>query len=128
MDYRSEVAGRFLRIIALVALILGLADAARLLGVTAPTDSPLARLGATTFAYLAAFCLARLFAAVGLWLRARWGVVLLVLATTAELALYLFGSPHVQLDAIGFAVRLLLLIGILAIIAMRLRWGRANDG
>jgi hypothetical protein len=127
MELRGEIAGRYLRIIALVALLLGLADAARLLGVTGGSQSPLSMLGTGGFVYLTIFCLARLFAAVGLWIRASWGAVLLVGATVAELGLVLMGSPHVQLDAFGFGLRLVLLLGILLIFGLRFRWGRAQE-
>ncbi len=127
MDLRSEIAGRYIRIIALVTLLVGLADAARLLGVSAGSQSPLAVLGAGGFVYLATFSLARLFAAVGLWIHASWGAVLLIGATAAELGLFLFGSPHVELDAFGFALRLVLLVSIVLVIVLRFRWGRAQD-
>jgi ABC-type uncharacterized transport system permease subunit len=121
------MSGRYIRIIAVVALVLGLSDAARLLGVYTGADSPLATLGTTGFAFLALFCVARLFAAVGLWIRASWGAVLLLAAIIAELALYLSGSPDVQISAIGFAVRLLLLVSILVIFAYGLLVRRARD-
>src|SRR5690606_29344175 len=108
MDFKGEIAGRFVRIIAIVALLVGLGDAARLLGVTSGSVSPLAELGPAGFVYLAVFCLSRLFAAVGRWLRASWGAVLLVGATTVELVMFLAGNRDVLLDAIGFAIRLLL--------------------
>jgi hypothetical protein len=119
--------GRYIRIVAIVALMLGLTDAARLLGVTTGGASPLALLGPTGFAYLAIFCLARLFAAVGLWIRSSWGAVLLLGATTAELVLYLAGSPDVQMSAFGFAVRLLLLASLVVIFVLNLRLRRAHD-
>lgn len=119
--------GRYIRIIAIVTLALGLTDAARLLGVTTGGASPLALLGPTGFGYLAVFCLARLFAAVGLWIRSSWGAVLLLGATTAELALYLSGSPDVQISAVGFIVRLLLLASLIVIFVLDLRLRRAHD-
>lgn len=118
--------GRYIRIVAVIALLLGLADAARLLGVTSP-GSPLATLGPAGFTYLAVFSLSRLFAAVGLWIRASWGAVLLVGATAAELGLYLSGSPDVQMSILGFVLRLLLLAGILVIFLLSLRLRRAHD-
>lgn len=127
MDFKGEVAGRYVRIVAIIALLLGLADAARLLGVSTGSVSPLATLGTAGFVYLAIFCLARLFAAVGLWIRASWGAVLLVAATAAELLLYLFGNPDVRLDAIGFALRLVLLIAITVIFVLAVRMRRAHD-
>lgn len=120
----AEPAGRYARIIAIVALLLGLNDASRLLGVQGGDVSPLSVLGVTGFTYLAVFALARLFAAVGLWIKASWGAVLLVGATTVEVALFLLGNPDVQMGAVGFAVRLVLLAGIALIFVMSLRFRR----
>ncbi len=123
MDLNSELAGRYLRIIAIIALLLGLADAARLLGVSSGAQSPITQLGTAGFAYLATFSVARLFAAVGLWIRASWGGVLLAGATLVELALYLAGVPEVRMDAFGFAIRLLLVgsLGVLFVLNLRMR-------
>ena len=127
MDFKGEIAGRYVRIVAIIALLLGLSDASRLLGVSTGTASPIAMLGTTGFAYLAIFCLSRLFAAVGLWIRASWGAVLLAGATTVELVLYLFGSKDVQMSAFGFAVRLLLVVSIGVLFALSVRLRRAHD-
>ena len=127
MDFKGEVAGRYVRIVAIIALLLGLADAARLLGVSSGTVSPLQTLGTAGFVYLAIFCLARLFAAVGLWIRASWGAVLLVGATVVELVMYLVGNPDVRIDAIGFALRLVLLAAISVIFVLSFRMRRAHD-
>ena len=129
MDFKSPIAGRYLRIVAIIALLLGLSDAARLLGVTGGTaESPIVVLGVSGFTYLAIFAMARLFAAVGLWIRASWGAVLLVGATTIELGLYLLGSRDVQMSALGFAVRLVLLVSIVLIFILSLRFReRAHD-
>jgi len=129
MDFKSPIAGRYVRIVAIIALLLGLSDAARLLGVTGGSaESPLVVLGVSGFTYLAIFALARLFAAVGLWIRASWGAVLLVGATAIELGMYLFGTGDVQMSALGFAVRLVLLASIVLIFVLSLRFReRAHD-
>ena len=127
MDFKGEVAGRYIRIVAIIALLLGLADAARLLGVSSGSVSPLATLGTAGFIYLAIFCLARLFAAVGLWIRASWGAVLLVGATAVELGMYLMGNRDVHLDPIGFALRLVLLVAITVVFVLSIRMRRAHD-
>ena len=127
MDFQSALAGRYLRIVAIIALLLGLVDAARLLGVSSGARSPITQLGATGFAYLAVFCLARLFAAVGLWIRASWGAVLLGSATTVELLMYLFRNKDVTISAFGFAVRLLLVVSVAALLILSLRTRRARD-
>jgi len=84
----------------------------RLLGVSTGAQSPIELLGVAGFTYLAAFSLAQLFAAVGLWIRASWGAVLLVGATVLELGMYLFGNRDIQMSALGFAIRLVLLVSI----------------
>lgn len=127
MDFKSELAGRYLRIVAIIALLLGLSDASRLLGVSSGAASPITELGATGFAYLAVFCLARLFAAVGLWIRASWGAVLLGLATTIELLMFFFGNRDVTISMVGFGVRLLLLVSVAALLFLSFRMRRAHD-
>ena len=127
MDFKGDITGRLVRVIAIVALLVGLGDAARLLGVNSGAISPLAQLGPAGFAYLAVFCLARLFAAVGLWIGASWGAVLLVGATSIELVLFLTGNRDIHLDIVGFGVRLLLVVGVVLLIVLSLRMRRAHD-
>ena len=40
MDLTSPIAGRYVRIVAIIALLLGLSDAARLLGVASGEPAP----------------------------------------------------------------------------------------
>jgi hypothetical protein len=129
MDFKAPIAGRYVRIVAIIALLLGLSDAARLLGVSGNSgESPLTVLGTAGFTYLAIFALARLFAAVGLWIRASWGAVLLVGATLIELGMYVLGNTDVQMSALGFAVRVVLLASITIIFVLSLRFReRAHD-
>jgi hypothetical protein len=128
MDFKSPIAGRYVRIVAIIALLLGLNDASRLLGVSSGSQSPIAIMGAAGFTYLAVFALARLFAAVGLWIRASWGAVLLVGATGIELVMFLMGNRDVQLSPLGFAVRLVLMVSIALIFVLSLRFReRAHD-
>ncbi|MBS3848876.1 DUF6163 family protein [Devosia sp. J2-20] len=126
MDFNAPPIGIYIRIVAIISLLLGLNDAARLLGVNLGAVSPISTMGMTGFVYLAIFALARLFAAVGLWIKASWGAVLLVGATGVELALYLLGSSDVDMTAIGFAVRLVLLASIIIIFALSIRNSRAR--
>jgi hypothetical protein len=129
MDFILEPAGRYIRVVAIIALLLGLNDASRLLGVTSGDQSPLTTLGPAGFTYLALFALARLFAAVGLWIKASWGAVLLVSATSVELLMFLLGNRDVQMSAIGFAVRLVLLTAIILVFVLswRVRRARVHD-
>lgn len=126
MDFTAPSLGIYIRIVAIISLLLGLNDAARLLGVNLGAVSPISVMGMTGFVYLAIFALARLFAAVGLWIKASWGAVLLVGATAAELALYLLGNPDIAMTAFGFAVRVVLLVAILVILVLSFRLSRAR--
>lgn len=128
MDFNTPIAGRYVRIVAIISLLLGLNDASRLLGVSTGAQSPIDILGVTGFVYLAVFSMAQLFAAVGLWIRASWGAVLLVAATVLELGMYLLGSKDVQMSALGFAIRLVLLVSIVVVFVLSVRMReRAHD-
>jgi hypothetical protein len=129
MDFNAQPIGIYVRIVAIISLLLGLNDASRLLGVNLGSVSPIAAMGMTGFVYLSIFALARLFAAVGLWIKASWGAVLLVGVTVVELALYLMGSTDVGMSAFGFAVRVALLAAIVVIfvLAFRLDQARSTD-
>ncbi len=128
MDFNTPIGGRYVRVVAIIALLLGLNDASRLLGVTTGAQSPFDALGVAGFTYLAIFALARLFAAVGLWIRASWGAVLLVAATGIELGMYVFGNRDVQMSMLGFAVRLVLLASIILVFVLSFRMReRAHD-
>lgn len=114
-----------LRGIALVTLILGLVDAARLLGVSTGSSNPIDQMGMSAFVYLGIFTVAHLFAAVGIWIRANWGNVLLAAVTFLELSLYLAGNPNVQMSVVGFIVRLLILVAMVLIFLIAFRTRRA---
>jgi hypothetical protein len=126
MDFNAPTLTIYIRIVAIVSLLLGLNDTARLLGVGLGDVSPMATLGMTGFVYLAIFALTRLFAAVGLWIKASWGAVLLAAATFIEMVMYLLGNPDIRMTAFGFAVRLVLLVAILLIFALGIRLSRAQ--
>ena len=49
------------------------------------------------------------------------------LATAVEMLLYLMGNPDVQMDAIGFAMRLVLLVAIIVVFVLSIRMRRAHD-
>ena len=126
MDFNAPTIGIYIRVVAIISLLLGLNDAARLLGVNLGAVSPIATMGMTGFVYLGIFCLARLFAAVGLWIKASWGAALLVGSTSVELLLYLLGNKDVDMSAIGFALRLVLLASIIIIFVLSIRLNRAH--
>jgi hypothetical protein len=116
----------YLRIVAMISLLMGLSDAARVLGVSLGGVSPIITLGTMEFTYLGAFALAQLFAAVGLWMKASWGGLVLVLVTAGEIALYFSGGRHVHMSSYGLALRIVLLLAVLVIFALSLRLRRAN--
>lgn len=125
MEFASEPIGRYVRIVAIMTLLLGLNDAGRLLGVTLGAQSPIEAYGFVGFILLAVFTLSLLFAAVGLWIKASWGAVLLAAATGTELTMFLLGSKDIQMTVLGFGVRLVLLAAILAIFVLGFRMRRA---
>jgi hypothetical protein len=127
MDFKIELASRVLRVVAMVALLVGLADAARLVGVMSGPQSPIALLGPVGFAYLATFCLARLFSAVGIWIGASWGSVLLVGSTVLELVIAITDAGDVSLDIIGYILRILMILAILAVFVLRFRTREQHD-
>lgn len=126
MLFQAPSLALYIRIVAILALILGLSDASRLLGVNLGATSPISAMGFSSFVLLAIFCLARLFAAVGLWIKASWGAVLLIGATALELLLYISGNPDIRIGAVGFAMRIVLLASIVLIFGLSLRFNRAQ--
>ena len=128
MDLTTPILGRYARIVAIISLLVGLADASRLLGVSTGEANPIEIMGTVGFVYLSIFAAARLFAAVGLWIRASWGAVLLLAASAIELGMYFFGNRAIQLSALDFAVRLVLLVAIVGIFVTAFRFRqRAHD-
>jgi len=128
MDLTTPILGRYVRIVAIISLLVGLADASRLLGVSTGDANPIEIMGTVGFVYLSIFAAARLFAAVGLWIRASWGAVLLLAASAIELGMYFFGNRAIQLSALDFAVRLVLLVAIVGIFVTAFRFRqRAHD-
>ena len=119
MDIRTALKEHFVRVLAALCLALALADAGRLLGVSSGSASPLALLGTVGFILLAVFTLARLFAAVGLWIESSWGGVLLAGATIIELVLLFAGVGLPDISLIGMLVRMVLFVGIIGFLALR---------
>lgn len=116
---------RFTRIIALLALLTALIDAGRLLGIGAGNANPIAMFSVTGFVLLSGFTVARLFAAVGMWIESNWGTAVLFLGTLIELALFLSGMARLDIGIIGFGLRLVLLAGATLLLVQALRTWRA---
>lgn len=129
MDFSQEPIGRYVRILAILVLLLGINDAARLLGVSLGDQSPIAQLGVKAYVYLGGFTLALLFAGVGLWIKASWGAVLVVAATGAELGMFLMGNPDMRMNLVSFGFRLVLLAVTVVTIVLSIRqhWAAQPD-
>lgn len=97
-----------LSVSALLCLLFGLADAAQLLGLGTGPINPLVTLGSTGFIYLAVLTVARLFAAVGLWINASWGGILLVAAGVVELVTLITGVNTAHYSFVGIVIRVAL--------------------
>lgn len=126
MESKGEITGRVVRVIALCGLLLGLVDAARVTGLWDGSANPILVLGPAGFVYTAAAALTLLFAAVGLWMRASWGAVLLLGALGTQIVLYLIGNPDVSLSMIDFGLRLVVLIGMVLVLLARVRLRRLS--
>jgi len=121
LDFSQDPIGRYVRILAILVLLLGINDAARLLGVSLGEQSPIDLMGVKAYIYLGGFTLALLFAGVGLWIKASWGAVLVVAATGAELTMFLMHNPDMRMTLYSFAFRLFLFAATVATIALSLR-------
>lgn len=117
MDFRSEPAGFFARILALISLFMGLGDATRLLGLGTDVASPIIAMGLMGFVLLFILGLMRLFAAVGLWLHARWGAVVFAGSLAIELIFALAGSTWVSLSLLGFIFKLAVMLATFSLLA-----------
>ena len=114
------------RQIAILALLNGILDAGRLLGVGAGDVDPLAKYSVAGFTVLGIFALSRIFAAVGMWIQSNWGTPLLFGITLAELVIYLFSSIRLEIGLIGFVARLIELVGTLLILWFAFRAWRSS--
>ncbi len=114
----------FIRQIAALALVNGLFDAARLLGMGSADISPLQTFGVAGFAVLLGFSVARLFAAVGMWIRSSWGTALLFGTTLAELVVFTLFVVRMDIGLIGFGVRLIQLAGTALVLWLAYRTWR----
>ncbi len=114
------------RQIAILALLNGILDLGRLLGIGAGDINPFAIYSVAGFAFLAGFSVARIFAGVGIWIESNWGTPLLFIATASELVLFLSGLAPLSIGIIGFAVRLAELAGTILILTVAFRQWRQH--
>lgn len=117
---------RITRTIALLALLTALLDAGRLLGIGSGGGNPISAFGVSGFILLGGFTIARLFAAVGMWIESNWGTAVLFLCTLAELLIFLSGVGRLDIGLIGFVLRLILLTGASLLLWLAFRaWRQA---
>lgn len=116
MQLNDKVIYRAARMLAVFSLWLGLVETFSLLGVGNGGANPLVQLGQASFVFNFGFALGLLFAAVGLWLLASWGAVVLLGTTLVQILLALGGNPHVALDAAGLVVRVLMALAALGLL------------
>ncbi|MCD7060783.1 hypothetical protein [Pelagibacterium xiamenense] len=126
MDFNSEIARFVTRFLAIASLCMGLLDAGRLLGVTGGSTSPLTALGTLGFTLLAVVAVARLFAAVGLWLQVHWGLLLLGLTLVVEIVLYLAGSTAIAMSLTAFIFKLALMLATILLVAFAILTARRH--
>ena len=105
-----------IRQIAIIALINGVLDAGRILGVGDGVVDPFSAYTVTGFALLGGFAIARIFAAVGMWIESSWGTPLLLGITLVELVIYLTGNIRLEIGIVGFVARLIELVGAMLIL------------
>lgn len=108
-------------LLALMCLIIGLGDAATLVGLHSGSVNPVAVLGTTGFIVLACFTIARLFASVGIWINASWGGVLLVSTALFELFAIAMGISTAPYTIPGIGLRILLAVAV-AIVFINAWW------
>jgi hypothetical protein len=104
----------YMRAIALIFLVVGLARACLVLGITPDGQNfdvlaPEARVGTTTL------LLVDLFAAVGLWVGAAWGPVMWAVALAVEVSMYTLFSGTFGSYPIRIFIHTCLFVGFLAL-------------
>ena len=122
----SRIAGQ---VLSGLCLYLGLALAARLLGVGGGSQSPVSLYGVTAFIWLGIFAVGYLFAAVGIWIRSAWGHVIAIGTAATAILNTLFGGGPASLPVLDFLLALVVFVlasGLFAIVEIRL-FGSVND-
>lgn len=111
-------------LLALICLIIGLSDAGILVGLRSGAENPAVLLGTTGFILLAGFTIARLFAAVGIWIDSSWGGMLLVSTAILELAAIAAKISTAPYSTLGISIRILLAIAVAYVFLSR--WWRVR--
>jgi len=116
----------YMRVVALLLLVAGLARACQILGILTPDALTFENLEPAKRASAITLLLVDLFAAIGLWVGAAWGPVMWAVALAVEVTMYtlfsdLFGSYPLRVFIHGC-----LFIGFLALTFMEWRRGLAD--
>jgi hypothetical protein len=111
----------YMRVVALLLLLAGLARACQILGILTPEALTFENLEPAKRASAITLLLVDLMAAVGLWIGAAWGPVMWAVALAVEVSMYtlfsdLFGSYPLRVFVHG-----LIFIGFLALTFMEWR-------
>jgi len=104
--------------IAFLALLGGIYDAGRLAGFGLGSSDPLQIYSISGFTLLGVFAIARIFSAVGMWIKSNWGTPLLFGTTLIEMSIFLSGMAVIDIGIFGFAFRLIQLAGSLMILVI----------
>jgi hypothetical protein len=116
----------YMRAVAVLLLIAGLARACQILGILTPDALSFENLAPAKRASAITLLLVDLFASIGLWVGAAWGPVMWAVALAVEVTMYtlfseLFGSYPLRVFIHGC-----LFIGFLALTFMEWRRGLAD--
>lgn len=102
----------YLRLVAVIFLVIGLLRAAAIIGLT-PDERNILDMAPAWRAGIVALVALDLFAAVGLWLAAAWGPVIWAVAAIVEIAMYTFLADQ-------FGTHYLRLLGHIVLLAIYL--------
>ena len=121
---RPPITVIYLRVVAMLLLLVGLARACQILGIVPEGHrfedlTPAMRAGAT------ALLLVDIMASVGLWIGAVWGPVMWALALAVEVLMYTFFADTFGSYPLRVMIHVMFFLGFLALIVVE--WQRAQD-
>jgi hypothetical protein len=119
-DARLPLTVIYMRVVAMLLLIVGLARACQVLGIV-PEGQTFADLTPATRAGAVTLLLADLLAAVGLWIGAVWGPVMWAVALAVEVSMYTLFSDVFGSYPLRVLIHAGLFIGFLALCFMEWR-------
>ncbi|MGH6925888.1 MAG: DUF6163 family protein [Propylenella sp.] len=115
----------YLRVVAMLLLIVGLARACQILGIVPQGAETFADLTPAVRAGAATLLLVDLLAAVGLWIGAVWGPVMWAVALAVEVVMYTLFSDTFGSYPVRVLVHASLFLGFLALTFVE--WRRTLD-